>query len=98
MGIFLNLHCLLVGNFHGLGNFLQLRLPAQARGELLAHLVKLINRFHHMHRNANSSRMIRQCARNRLTNPPGGIGAKLKALGEIKPIHSLHQAHITLLD
>ena len=51
-----------------------------------------------MHRYADRPARICDTARDRLTNPPGSICTELITLCIVKLVHSLHQAHIALLD
>src|SRR5258708_2379916 len=51
-----------------------------------------------MHRDTNGASLVGDRARDRLTNPPGGIRTELIALGVIELLHSTNQADIPLLD
>src|SRR5262249_224035 len=52
----------------------------------------------HMYWNADCPCLIGNRAGNRLTNPPGGIGAEFVAALVLELIDSLHQANIAFLD
>ena len=51
-----------------------------------------------MHRNADGARLIGDSARDRLTDPPGGVRGELEALGVVEFLHRANKAEIALLD
>ena len=51
-----------------------------------------------MHGNADGTRLIRQRTRNRLPNPPGGVGRKLITAVIFELIHRLHQPDVAFLN
>ena len=68
-----DLHDLILGHAKRLGKLCHRRLIAQFQRQLTLHLGHLVDRLYHMHRDTDSSRLIRQSPCNRLTNPPGRI-------------------------
>src|SRR5690606_7962975 len=59
---------------------------------------KLVNCFHHVYRNTNSSRLVSNSASNCLPNPPSSISGKLKASTPVILLHRFHQANVSLLN
>ena len=59
---------------------------------------QLVDRLHHVDRNANSARLVGNRTGNRLANPPGGIGTKLKTLVWVKLLHRPQQPGMPFLD
>ena len=59
---------------------------------------QFVDRFDHMHRNADGARLIGNRTCDRLTDPPGGIGGKLIAAAIFKFIHRFHQANVAFLN
>ena len=66
--------------------------------QLAGDLFHLVDGFHHVHRNADGSRLIGDGAGNGLADPPGCIGGKLKALGVVELLHRFNQAKVALLN
>ena len=83
---------------HLLGNFFRQRLTTKLLQQLAGNADKLINRFYHMYRNTDCTRLVCNRTGNSLTNPPGSIGTELKALVVVKFIYSLNQAQVALLN
>ena len=73
-------------------------LAVQVLGEAALGAQQLVNRLHHMDRNTNSARLVGNRTGNRLANPPGGIGAKLKALVWVKLLHCPQQPSVPFLN
>src|SRR5438093_5251932 len=73
-------------------------LPAVLLDEPPAYADELVNRFDHMHRNADGASLVGYCARDRLANPPGGICAELEALAVIELFDGANEAYISFLD
>src|SRR5699024_780569 len=69
--------------------------------DLLAHLpgdtVELVDRFDHVHRNANGARLIGDRTGDGLANPPGGVGGELVAAAVLEFVHRFHQADVAFL-
>ena len=99
----------LFGDFHHLTNFFErhLQLFSQFLGRRFAadfvqHLTagpdQLVDRFDHVNRNTDRTRLIRDRARDRLTDPPGRIGRELIAAAIFELVHRLHQADVAFLN
>ena len=71
---------------------------AVAVQQLAGHLFHLIDRLHHMHRDADGARLIRNGACDSLADPPCGVCGKFEALGMVKLFHGLDKAQVALLD
>src|ERR1700690_3012903 len=83
---------------HLLGDLLGGRLAAVLLYEVAARSDKLVDRFDHVHRNANRARLIRDRARDGLPDPPGGIRGELVASLVLELVDRLHQADVSLLN
>ena len=59
---------------------------------------QLVDRFDHVHRNANRARLIRDGARDRLSNPPRRVSRKLVAASPFKLVDRLHQTDVAFLN
>ena len=76
------------------------------RGRLAADLVQhlpggaddLVDRFDHVHRNADGAGLVGDRAGDRLPDPPGRIGRELVAAAVLELVDRLHQADIAFLD
>ncbi len=66
--------------------------------KLTRNLFDLINRFHHVHRNPNRTRLVSDCTCNCLTNPPRRIGGKFESLGVVKLFDCFNQTEISFLN
>src|SRR5262249_7896292 len=65
---------------------------------LLALAYDLGDCLHHMHGDADGTRLVGDRARDRLPDPPGGIGRELVAAPVFEFVDRLHQADIAFLD
>ena len=99
----------LFGDFHhlanlferhrqALGHFFRRRLAALLVKELATGADQLVDRFNHVDRNADRSRLVGDAASDRLTDPPRGVGAKLISSAVLELVDRLHQADVALLD
>ncbi len=99
----------LFGNFHHFTHFFQRHLKLFSQffwrwfpPDFMQHLTprahQFIDRFDHMNRNTDRAGLIRNRARDRLTDPPSRIGRKFVSAAIFKFIHRLHEADIALLD
>src|SRR5262249_18316363 len=81
-----------------LGQFRRRRLAA----DLVEHLARgahdLVYGLDHVHRDADSARLIGDRSRDRLPDPPGGVGGEFVAAAIFEFIDRLHQADIAFLD
>ena len=59
---------------------------------------QLVDRLDHVHGDADRARLIGDRARDRLADPPGGVGRELVAALVLELVHGLHQADVALLD
>ena len=85
-------------HLHFVGDFLRRRLAAEILDQLLLHPHQLVDRFDHVHRDADGARLIGDGAGDGLANPPGGVGGKLVAAAVFEFLDRLHQAHVAFLD
>ena len=58
----------------------------------------LVDRLDHVHGNADRARLVRDRARDSLTDPPRRVGRELVAAPVLELVHRLHQPDIALLD
>ena len=73
-------------------------LTPQVLKHLALHTGELINNLNHVHRNTNSTRLVRHCAGNRLANPPGGVGGEFKALRVVEFLDRADQTQVAFLN
>ena len=66
------------------------------QGALNAH--QLVDGFYHVHRDADGTGLVCDGAGDSLTNPPGGIGGELEALGVVELLDGADKAQVALLD
>src|SRR5262249_44700571 len=70
--------------------------------DLVEHLVRLTHNFadalHHVHGDADGARLVGDRARDRLPDPPGGVGRELVTAAILEFIDPLHQADVAFLD
>ena len=71
---------------------------AQLLEELTGHADDLVDGLHHVHRDADGAGLVGDGAGDGLTDPPGGVGGELVALGVVKLLYGLDKAQVTLLD
>src|SRR5579875_2193039 len=89
---------LLRADLHLSSDLLRRRLPTQVLQQAAADTNQAVDGFHHMHRNANRARLVSNCARDCLANPPRRVRAELVALRIIELLHGPDQTDIPLLD
>ena len=99
----------ILGDFHDLAHLLgrhadvrrdllRRRFPAVLLKQLALAAGDLVDRFDHVHGDADRSRLIRDGAADRLTDPPRRVGREFIALRIIEFLRRLHQAEVALLD
>ena len=66
--------------------------------DLARNTVHLVDRFDHVHGNADGTRLIGDGTGNGLTNPPGRVSRKLVSAPVFEFIHRFHQADIAFLN
>src|SRR5262249_45082441 len=81
-----------------LGKLLGRGLAADLIEQLPARTCDLGDCLRHMHGDADGARLVVDAARDRLADPPGGIGRELVAAPVLELIDRLHQADIAFLD
>ena len=59
---------------------------------------QLVDRFDHVHRDANGAGLIGDGAGDGLANPPGGVGGELVAAAIFELVDGLHQADVAFLN
>ena len=89
---------LIDGHFHFLGQLLFVRLAAELLDEPFLDAHELVDRFDHMHRNADRAGLVGDRARGGLADPPGGTGRKLVSALVLELLDRLHEAGIAFLD
>src|ERR1700678_2838168 len=85
-------------NVHALGDFFRRRLASQFLHQLTRSSYQLVDRFDHVYRDANRTRLIGNGAGNRLPNPPRGIRGKFIATAVFELVHGFHQADVAFLN
>ena len=60
--------------------------------------IQLVDDLRHMHGYADGAGLVRYGSADRLSNPPGGVGAELEALAVVELLHATHQTDIALLN
>ncbi len=66
--------------------------------DLARDAVHLVDGLDHVHRDADGARLVGDRARDRLPDPPGGVGRELVAAAVFELVHRLHQADVAFLD
>ena len=66
--------------------------------ELALHPRHLVDRLHHVHRDPDRARLVRDRPGDGLPDPPGRIRGELVALGVVELLHRPDQAEVPLLD
>ncbi len=59
---------------------------------------QLVDRLHHVHRDADGARLVGDGAGDGLPDPPGGVGAEFVALTVVELLHRPDEADVALLD
>src|ERR1700733_1191376 len=74
------------------------RLASQLLHQLTRSTNQLVDGFNHVHRNTDGPGLIGNGTRNRLANPPGGVGRELVTTTVFELIDRLHQPDVAFLD
>ena len=82
----------------GSGRLFDRRLAAEPLEKGSRNVAHAAHRFDHVHRNTNRAALVGHGAGDRLANPPGGVGAELKAAAVFKLVDGAHQAGVAFLD
>ncbi len=80
------------------GDLVGRRLAAQFLDEEAADARELVDRLDHVDRDADRARLVGDGARDRLPDPPCGVGRELVAALVLELVHGAHQADVALLD
>src|SRR6185369_8605972 len=86
------------GDVHPLGDFFRRWFASQFLYELPRGANQLVDRFDHVDRDTNRTRLIGNRTSNCLPNPPRGISRKLIAAAIFELVHGFHQADISFLN
>ena len=70
---------------------------AQLLQQLAGDTDDLVDGLYHVDGDADGAGLVGDGPGDGLTDPPGGIGGELKALGEVELLHGLDQAQVCLL-
>src|SRR6516164_937390 len=81
-----------------LGKLLRRRLAAYLFEHLPTRTHDLVDNLNHVNGHTNGARLIRERAADRLSNPPGGVGRKLKSAPILEFVDGLQQADVAFLD
>ena len=74
------------------------RFASQLLHQLARGADQLVDRFDHVHRDADGARLIGDGAGDRLPNPPRGIGGELVAAAVFELVDGFHQADVAFLN
>src|SRR5438270_5955515 len=85
-------------NIHALGDFFRRRFAPQFLNKLPRGADQFVDRFDHVHRDADRTRLVGNRARNGLPNPPRRVRGKLIAPAVFEFIDCLHQADVAFLN
>src|SRR5215218_1749514 len=80
------------------GDLLGRRLATQLRDELALGAADLVELLHHVDRDADRAGLVGQGTRDRLADPPRGVGRELEALAVIELLRRAYQTECALLD
>src|SRR5215470_9573992 len=85
-------------NVHALGDFFRRRFASQLLHQLPRSADQLVDRFDHVHRDTNRTRLVSNGTGDRLPNPPRGVGRELVATPVLELVHGFHQADVAFLN
>ena len=83
---------------HAARDLLHRRLAAQLLEQGAADADEAVDRLHHVDRDADRARLVGDGARDRLADPPRGVGAELEALRVLELLDRPDEADVPLLD
>ncbi len=73
-------------------------LATEVLQHLALHTSELVDDFDHVHGDTNRASLVGHGARDRLPDPPGGVGRELEALGVVELLDSTNQTKVSLLN
>src|SRR5207245_3766433 len=83
---------------HALRNLFGRRLAAELLDEVAARADELVARLDHVDRDADGPRLVRNGARDGLSDPPRRVRRELVAATVLELVDRLHEADVSLLD
>src|SRR2546425_6339019 len=83
---------------HLLADLLVARLATELLEQPARNAHQLVDRLHHVHRDADRPRLVGDGARDGLPNPPRGVGRELVALVVVELLDRPDEAHVAFLD
>ena len=83
---------------HLVGDLFDRRIAAELLQQLARDLDQPVDRFDHVHRDADRARLVGQRAGDRLADPPRGVGRELVALAIVEFLDGADQAEIAFLN
>src|SRR6185503_9291385 len=83
---------------HALGDLFRGRLAPELLYQRARGANQLVDGLDHVHRDADGARLVGNRARDRLPDPPRGVGRELVAAAVLELVYGLHQADVPLLD
>src|ERR1700693_371475 len=86
------------GHVHALGDLLRVGLAAELLHERPRRARQLIDRLDHVHRDADRTGLVRDRARDRLADPPRGVGRELVTPTVLELLDGLHEADVSFLN
>src|SRR5262249_36183841 len=85
------------GDVHLLGDLFRGRLAAELLHQRARGAYQLVDRFDHVHRDADGAGLIGDGSRDRLANPPRRVGRELVTAPVLELVNGLHQADVAFL-
>src|SRR5205809_5639117 len=83
---------------HPLGDLFRRRLAAELLEQAARHADELVDRLHHVDRDADRPRLVRDGARDGLTDPPRRVGRELVALPVVELLDGADEPDVPFLD
>jgi len=74
------------------------RVAAERLRELALRARHAVDRLDHVHRHADRAGLVGDAARDRLADPPGGVGGELEATAPVELLDGAHEADVAFLD
>ena len=86
------------GQLHFVGDFLRCGFAAEILQQPFLGAHEFVDRFDHVHRDADGAGLVGNGAGDGLADPPGGVGGKFIAAAVLEFFDGFHQAHVAFLD